>query len=152
MGVVCLFLNFVPLCKFLFEQQFLCNKNLLYCVTLLSACVFQRLGVVEVEWGVIFSFQTTIAHAAPDFTTCAHFLSSNSSCPELQSTYCSVWRAMWTLQTSSCVSTFLVHSTSLLGPIPAIPSLALLPQWLLSPQAATFAIVLSELTKPPGPL
>lgn len=52
MVVVCLFLNFVPMCKF-FEQQFLCNTNLLHCVTLLSMCVFQRLR--RVEWGVISS-------------------------------------------------------------------------------------------------
>ena len=47
MVVVCLFLNFVPLCKFLFEQWCLCNTNLLYCETLLPMCVFQRLGRVE---------------------------------------------------------------------------------------------------------
>lgn len=88
MGVVCLFLNFVPLCKFLFEQQFLCNTNLLYCVTLLSVCVFQRSGAVggRVRSHLFFLNNYCSCCSRPHHL-CA-FPIQDSSCPESQSTYC----------------------------------------------------------------
>lgn len=89
MVVVCLFLNFVPMCKFLFEKQFLCNTNLLYCVTLLSMCVFQRLG--RVGWGVIFSFLNNYFSHCFRLNHLYAFSFLHSSCLTLQSTYCSIW-------------------------------------------------------------
>lgn len=89
MVVVCLFLNFVPMCKFFFEQQFLCNTNLLHCVTLLSMCVFQRLR--RVEWGVISSSLNNYFSPCFRFNQLCAFSFQHSSCPKLHTVHLLLW-------------------------------------------------------------
>lgn len=127
MAVVCLFLNFVPLCKFLSEQQFLCNTNLWYRVTLLSVGVFQRLG--GGGWGL--SEESSLPFK-PLFLTLVRLHHFCTFLPALQLSKMTVRSGLGMNgpcepgTASSCVGPVLVHATSLLGPVLIAPRLALL--------------------------
>lgn len=152
MVVVCLFLNFVPMCKSLFEQQFLCNTSPLYCVTLLSLCIFQRLG--RVEWGVILSsLNNNFSHCLGLNQLCAfsfHYSSCANYCPFI-ALYAWDMQTRWHNPPRVCA--VFLHSTSLWGGCwlsSSSQGLLRSPCDCLSPQAATFASMLYEITKPLG--
>lgn len=135
------------MCKSLFEQQFQCNTNLLYCVTLLSVCIFQRVGGWSEE--VFFSSLNNCLSYFRINQLYAFILISGTPVVQNFSPLIALHGTCRSL--TQLPPVFVPNSHTFCLPLGWLSSssqnIAPLPTGLPLPQAAIFAVVLDDIAK-----